>query len=472
MRLQQLEITECDLKFAVRRKEVRQVPGSREISTEEIRQLIEQLGACDSVRLRAEHTLVRIGDPAVDLLIEATRDERSGVRESAAWVLGQMEAPRSLDALERLLHDSDHHVRIYAVGAIGNIGGERATDMLVEVIKRAEEDEDAADHAAGFFGWMEEPAAPILLGIWRTGSNAARSAIAYQLGETADPSIADEIAPSLADPQIRLDTAVALGMLGDSRALAPLVDCLRSDFESYSASNAQLGLIGLGGSAVEPLLDVARRFDDERRLEALEVLGKIGDASAIEPLRDLECDDGDRLIVTCARAKCGDLSVADQLLAMLRDARDPAECDPEDYVDIAGAVGRLGKPVIGQLAEIAATGNRYAREEAADALSETGETEAIEPLATMLDDPDANIRVSAVGNLGLLADSLPRESKLTCLELIENRLKNDPELEVRGESALQVICLRSDLGLPANPLAEEAADEWTEEFLRRNEKPA
>lgn len=82
------------------------------------------------------HTLVRIGAPAVPLLIEATQHACKLVRVGACETLGQMgvEAAPAIEALARCANDADETVRVIAISALSNFGV-RAIPYLLLALK-------------------------------------------------------------------------------------------------------------------------------------------------------------------------------------------------------------------------------------------------------------------------------------------------------------------------------------------------
>lgn len=92
---------------------------------------------------------------------------------------------------------------------------------------------------------------------------------------------------------VRREAAKALGKIGDTRAVEPLIQALRDeDWEVRSGAARALGEIG-DARAVEPLIQTLFKEKDFNpaldvrdfvREEVALALGKIGDARAIEPL--------------------------------------------------------------------------------------------------------------------------------------------------------------------------------------------
>lgn len=84
-------------------------------------------------------------------LIDALADEDSWVRYFAARSLGRLKVAQSADALAALARDDKaHHVRIAAVEALGNIGGETLVRAVTPLLKS--DDPDLARVAASALG--------------------------------------------------------------------------------------------------------------------------------------------------------------------------------------------------------------------------------------------------------------------------------------------------------------------------------
>jgi hypothetical protein len=96
------------------------------------------------------------------------------------------------------------------------------------------------------------------------------------------PTLSDEnVSPSEA---MRRNAAAALGKLGDTRAVEPLITVL-GDKDRDVRRNAVAALGQLGDSrAVEPLITALRDEDRDVRRNAATALGKLGDTRAVEPL--------------------------------------------------------------------------------------------------------------------------------------------------------------------------------------------
>ena len=88
------------------------------------------------------------------------------------------------------------------------------------------------------------------------------------------------------DHNIRLAAASALGKVGDSRAVDPLITALDDQQGVNEVAALALGEIG-DPRAVEPLTETLENESWEIRSSAAKALGKIGDERAVEPLTKL-----------------------------------------------------------------------------------------------------------------------------------------------------------------------------------------
>src|SRR5512135_60472 len=98
-------------------------------------ELIKKLGQSDDYfeRQKAAWALVGLGEPALDVLIEALeKGEFSDLRYKSAWALGKIGSPRAIEPLSRaMLNDSDHVVREWCAAALETIGSNEAVPPLV-----------------------------------------------------------------------------------------------------------------------------------------------------------------------------------------------------------------------------------------------------------------------------------------------------------------------------------------------------
>lgn len=129
--------------------------------------------------------------------------------------------------------------------------------------------------------------------------DAAQQAFFIRLiGQTGDTRRIDMLIGLLdnADPAIQIAAAEALGIIGDVRAVAPLLVFLQGETDPQEdnalreASAEALGRIG-DPAAFDPLVERLRDVNEWVRRAAVEALGRLGDKRAVEPLADALQDD-------------------------------------------------------------------------------------------------------------------------------------------------------------------------------------
>lgn len=114
------------------------------------------------------------------------------------------------------------------------------------------------------------------------------------IGRTADPRQVESFISMLAsgDQVLRAAAADALGWIGDTRAVPPLLAILQrpDDHEAVREIAAEaLGKLG-DRAAVQPLIDALSDSSDWLRRAAAQSLGELGDHRAVEPLSALMAD--------------------------------------------------------------------------------------------------------------------------------------------------------------------------------------
>lgn len=79
--------------------------------------------------------LVKIGEEAVDPLLQALNDRDPVVRKLSCFALGKIRSFRAVDHLIEKLKDEDREVQEEAIRALGRIADKKAVDHLVEILE-------------------------------------------------------------------------------------------------------------------------------------------------------------------------------------------------------------------------------------------------------------------------------------------------------------------------------------------------
>jgi len=190
----------------------------------------------------------------------------------------------------------------------------------------------------------------------------------------------------------RSDAAEELGMIGDIRAVEPLINVLKDDNKWWVREKAAeaLGMIG-DTRAVEPLIAALKDNNNGVRLYAMQALGLIGDTLAVEPLIILLTDKDWYVRWKSAETLDSlnwkpqtDLQKATYLVAK----KEWRECIKMGVVAV--------EPLIVALKD----NDDLVRSYAAEALGNIGDARAVEPLINSLKDNDSDVRESAAEALG------------------------------------------------------------------------
>lgn len=234
------------------------------------------------VRRDAAKALGKIGDArAVEPLIHALKDHRYDVWTSAAWALGGM-GKAAVDPLIPLLKDKDSSARAAAARALGWIRDARVVDLLIQALM--DKDTSVRVHVAGALGQIGDPRAvePLIRALKDEDGRVQRNAV-ESLGEIGDPRAVEPLIQTLEEAKdvVREAVPAALAKIGGARAVEGL---MRRLGHFVVGGKVAAALAEIGEPAVEPLL--RRLRDDEKNIEALCVLGRIGDKRALEPLLD------------------------------------------------------------------------------------------------------------------------------------------------------------------------------------------
>jgi len=150
-----------------------------------------------------------------------------------------------------------------------------------------------------------------------------RESAALALGYIGDARAVEPLIEALKDQNeyVRLGAALALRNIGDTRAVEPLVEALKDEHDGVRGNSAvALGLLG-DARAVELLREALKNEDEEMRKNAALALGTIGDTKAVELLIEALKDDHEevRWCATYALGNIGDARAVEPLIEALKD---------------------------------------------------------------------------------------------------------------------------------------------------------
>jgi HEAT repeat protein len=172
----------------------------------------------------AARALERLGNRAVEPLIERLRNESPVVRDNAALALGLIENADAVDPLASLLGDDATRVRTRSAWALGMIEDSKGVEPLLRALQ--DSDAEVRGQAAWALGMIEHASA--VEGLSRAMSDpdeGVREQAAWGLGMIEDRRAVDGLVNAIDDSSsaVREQVAWALGMIEDGRALMPLL---------------------------------------------------------------------------------------------------------------------------------------------------------------------------------------------------------------------------------------------------------
>ncbi len=219
------------------------------------------------VRNQAVEATATMGAAVVDRLIAALKDERWRVREHAAKTCGEIRDRKAVDALIVVCRDRDGAVKSAAAEALGKIGDPKAVPVLIKLFR--DPSKIVRETAGTALIYIGQPSVDPLIECFKDKDFVVRCHAAralggmttdYQIGRTwvRDAKVVDVLIAALKDPDraVREDATIALGMIGDPRAIDALIEAMKDGAVKRHAI-ASLGMIG-DPRALRPVLDALK----------------------------------------------------------------------------------------------------------------------------------------------------------------------------------------------------------------------
>jgi HEAT repeat protein len=342
---------------------------------------------------------------STDMLIEAVREVLPATsikaRQSLVPKLGQIRDKRMVAILVSLLNDSDHSIRAQAVWQFYNL---RDADAVLPVVKMLDDPvmqvRRSAAWVLGRFGdWRATPALIDQLG--KDKERYSRAAAAEALGVLGDPRAVEPLITALHDPEdyVRSHAAVALGKLGDKRALAPLLSTMAIRDNAWSVAKV---LADFGGNEIIPqmLEALSSENPDKCQLAILTVGHHLRSPEAVEPFIKLleHSDKNTRILAAVGLQRIGDKRALPTLLKLLKQ-------NGEQYPSLIYSLARIkDEAAFEELIRLLNMGD-WTSDAAAQALGSRGDERAVEPLIEMLRNQKNARRFVAARTLGRLKDT-------------------------------------------------------------------
>lgn len=333
---------------------------------------------------------------ALPMLIKWLALPDSQSKQVGASILGDMKAQAAVPALVRALGDSDPLVRSASLIALGTIGGEAVVIPLVTLLE--DDKADVRIVAIQQLQAVEDTRAVIpLVGLFRNSSQRVRIAAITAVGSLRDDSASDALIRELSDPAepVRLAAIAALGDLRAPRATDTLMNLMAT------------GSTALRSKAAFSLAQIAKSHPTEDRSE--EAVALLVETLAESRLRNAAME---------ALRTAGPIAVP-HLIAHLDGER---QGDPVSAVKLLEELGdsQATPALVRELSR-----GRIPQATTLSALSRVGDSRALLPILSLLDDPSPAVRLGAMRSLEPLLGE-----PSAAADLLAERL-GDPEPEIR-----------------------------------------
>ncbi len=245
-----------------------------------------------SYRVRAARALGMIGDVrAVEPLIQALKDECYRMEKRSIeniknmlWALEKIGEP-AVESLVQALKDKNGHFRWGAASALEKIGWlpKNTMEKVLYLIGKSEWDDVAI---------VGKPAVESLIQALNDSDSYIRMGAARALGKIGDLRAVEPLVPLLREKDPRDEKGKVLGAAAE--ALDRLGWKPENDLDRVyylMAKGEWEKLAELGKVAVEPLLEALHYgWNYDLRVGAAKTLGMIGDRRAVEPLLEIICE--------------------------------------------------------------------------------------------------------------------------------------------------------------------------------------
>lgn len=339
----------------------------------------------------------------------------------AIKALGKIKDDRAFASIIYFVEQRNYYLKQAGAEAIGDLGDERAIKSLQLLMEDTE------------FGYNAEFAGEALSKI---GSAAVEPLIAFLKHDNY---------------QVRQSAIMALGNIGDSRAIKPLMELLKTQ-DKYASEKTMVALSKLGPPVIEPLFTWLDAEERKLRDIAASILINMGDI----PVKGL-----------LTHAQNNEGRVKGEILKVLGSIPDPQVINllisnliaSDQFVRDAAKIALKKIASIEPLVASLKDKNWELRKEVARILGLIGNSDAINPLKACLNDENESVRAQAVGALFRLGEqvdldpiihSSERVDLLTEFLLYENRIIRNKTmnelLKINDPNIIELLipCMKDD----------------------------
>lgn len=254
-----------------------------------LRRVLERRDRCSEILRRKAVFLVsqKRSDEAAEILVNVARnDPDAKTRSDAVFWLGQTNSPRAIEVLEQIMREQnlDEDLQKRAIFALSQTRSPRASTILREYIRRADAPEELRGEAIFWLGQRDNESAAFLREIFPTlTSNELREKVIFAVAQRRNAENGRWLLSLAKDRQysgeMRKSALFWAGQSGVAvRDLAEIYDTAGDDTELRGQVIFTLSQRRDDTAAVDKMIDIARNEQDrELRRQALFWLGQSRD---------------------------------------------------------------------------------------------------------------------------------------------------------------------------------------------------
>ncbi len=241
-------------------------------------------------RMRATAACVSGGPRSVQALIEALRSGSSELKKEAAAMLARLKDPQAGVALVGLLEHEEEIVRKAGAAALEQMAGVLDTDTARVLVALLPKTADGAPKQVltRLIGAIPTSVLPLCEMLQHSDQDVQISA-ALMLDHLLDPRSVDAFIDAMGKPAVQ---EIAVGTLKKLSAIRERIDATFNALRDVEGASEReearmatvIDLLGIGRPSVEILIEYLEDDDWLVREAAADLLGKIGDVRAVEPL--------------------------------------------------------------------------------------------------------------------------------------------------------------------------------------------
>jgi HEAT repeat protein len=252
-----------------------------------------------SVREAAIRAATRAVPPA--RLLDGVASEDDAVLRAAASEALRLMGPRARRALEKGLSSKDDDVVMFSLQIIGGAGLEECVPHVIE--RLAHPNTNVAQAAVDALAAIRTPAAVGPLVGMLTGDQWLRLAAVLALGRIGDPRAVVDLVPLIEDELVGSAAVEALGRIGDASAIEPLCRALAAEERTVERDTLLVALgrclaasgarppVGTALAPAEPYLLTAMRANDPDLREAANRVARAFAIASLAPELVAHVDD-------------------------------------------------------------------------------------------------------------------------------------------------------------------------------------